>query len=97
LQVMASWLGRMAGEVALLYGAGDGLYLAGGLPANIVPALQTGHFEQAFLGTGARADYLRHVPVRIVKMAADAAMRGAALASGRSLPVHAAPRRQPAS
>ena len=84
LQVMAGWLGRMAGDVALIHGAEDGLYLAGGLPANIVPALQTGHFEQAFLGTGQRADYLRHVPVRIVKMAADAAMRGAALASGRS-------------
>lgn len=93
LQVMAGWLGRMAGEVALIYGASDGLYLAGGLPANVVQALQTGHFEQEFLGTGRRADYLRHVPVRIVKMAADAAMRGAALAAGRAEPPHGTPRR----
>lgn len=97
LQIMASWLGRMAGEVALLYGTVDGFYLGGGLPANIIPALQTGHFEQAFLGSGRRADYLRHVPVRIVKMAADAAMRGAALASGRSLPSRSTPRRLSAS
>ena len=97
LQIMAGWLGRMAGDVALLYGASDGLYLAGGLPANIVPALQTGHFDQAFFGAGRRADYLRPVPVRIVKMAADAAMRGAALGLGRSLPSRSAPRRASAS
>ena len=95
LQVMAGWLGRLAGEVALIYGASDGLYLAGGLPANIVAALKTGHFEQAFLGTGRQADLLRHVPVHVVKMAADAAMRGAALASGRALPHKSAPRRSP--
>ena len=92
LQVMATWLGRLAGEVALVYGSADGLYLGGGLVANIVPALQTGHFEQAYLGNGRRAEYLRDVPVRVIKMAADAAMRGAALASGRSLPSRAAPR-----
>ena len=86
LQIMATWLGRMAGDVALIYGAGGGLYLGGGLPANIIPALQTGHFEQAFLGEGRRADYLRQVPVQIVKMSADAAMRGAALAAGKSPP-----------
>lgn len=97
LQIIATWLGRMAGEVALIYGASDGLYLGGGLPANIVPALQTGHFEQAFLGSGRRADYLRHIPVRIVKMAADVAMRGAALASGRSLTSRPTPHRLSAS
>jgi glucokinase len=97
LHIMATWLGRMAGDVALIYGATDGLYLGGGLPANIVSALQTGPFEQAFLGSGRRADHLRHVPVRVVKMAADAAMRGAALAMGRSLPSHATPRRLSAS
>jgi glucokinase len=93
LQVMATWLGRLSGDMALLYGTVGGLYLAGGLPANIVSALQTGHFGQSFLGSGRRADYLRHVPVRVVKMAADAAMRGAALAMGRSSPSRPAKRR----
>jgi len=90
LQVMAGWLGRMAGDMALLYGARDGVYLGGGLAANIVPALQTGHFEEAFVGTGRRAAYLQHVAVRIVKMSADASMRGAALALGRSSTPHRA-------
>jgi glucokinase len=94
LQIMATWLGRLAGEVALLFGASDGLYLGGGLPANIVPALQTGHFEQAFLGSGRRADYLRHIPIQVVKMAADASMRGAALGLGRASPAQAAPHRR---
>lgn len=81
LQVMAGWLGRMAGDMALLYGARGGLFLGGGLAANIVPALQTGQFSQAFTGNGRRAELLRDIPVRVVKMSADAAMRGAALAS----------------
>ena len=94
LQVMATWLGRMAGDMALRLGAKGGIYLGGGLVANTVPALQTGHFEQALLGTGRRADYLADIPVRVVKMAADAAMRGAALAFGKAHPQPvAAPRR----
>lgn len=97
LEVMAGWLGSMAAEMALLYGARGGLYLAGGLVANIVPALQTGHFERAFLGTGRRADYLSKVPVRVVKMAADAAMRGAALASAEAEPTTSGRRRMAAS
>lgn len=94
LQVMATWLGRMAGDMALRMGAKGGIYLGGGLVANTVPALQTGHFERALLGSGRRAEYLADVPVRVVKMAADAAMRGAALAFGKAHPHQAVtPRR----
>ncbi len=89
LELMAIWLGRFAGDIALHYGATGGLYLAGGMPANIVPALQTAHFRDAFEGLGERREYLGDVPVHIIKASADAGLRGAAIALSNSLPVRA--------
>ncbi len=75
---MASWLGRVAGDIALLYGARGGLYMGGGLIANIIPALQTGHFREAFESRGDRSAYVAKLPVKVIKTAADAGLRGAA-------------------
>ena len=96
LQIIATWLGRVAGDVALLYGARGGLYLGGGLVANIIPALQTGHFREAFESRGDRSAYIARLPVKVIKTAADAGIRGAAIAMARSLPSHSAASR-PAS
>ena len=90
LQIMATWLGRVAGDIALLYGARGGLYMGGGLVANIIPALQTGHFREAFESRGERSAYIAKVPVKVIKTAADAGLRGAAIAMARSLPSHPA-------
>lgn len=86
LQIMATWLGRVAGDIALIYGARGGVYLGGGLVANIIPALQTGHFREAFESQGDRSSYIAKVPVKVIKTAADAGLRGAAIAMARSLP-----------
>ena len=88
LQIIATWLGRMAGDIALIYGARGGLYMGGGLVANIIPALQTGHFREAFESRGERSDYIARIPVKVIKTAADAGLRGAAIAMARSLPSH---------
>jgi glucokinase len=86
-------LGRFVGDLALVYGASGGVYLGGGLPANIVPALATPCFREAFEGEGGRRDYLGNVPVYAIKTAADAGLRGAAVALAQSLPVRPAARR----
>jgi glucokinase len=88
LELMATWLGRFAGDVALHYGATGGVYLAGGMPANIAPALNSRHFLDAFEGVGERHDYLADAPVHVIKASADAGLRGAAVALANSLPVH---------
>lgn len=93
LQLMATWLGQVAGDIALLYGARGGVYLGGGLVANIIPALGTGHFREAFENRGKRSDYIARVPVRVIKTAADAGMRGAAIALARTLSATAAAHR----
>lgn len=89
LELMATWLGRFAGDVALHYGATGGVYLAGGMPANISSALKSRHFLDAFEGVGERHGYLADVPVHVVKASADAGLRGAAVALANSLPVRA--------
>ncbi|HVY50726.1 MAG TPA: glucokinase [Devosia sp.] len=86
LELMATWLGRFAGDVVLHYGATGGLYLAGGMPSNIAPALQSRHFLDAFEGIGERREYLGDTPVHVVKAGADAGLRGAAIALANSLP-----------
>ena len=87
LELMATWLGRFAGDVALHYGATGGVYLAGGMPANIAPALKSRHFLDAFEGVGERHNYLADTPVHVIKASADAGLRGAAVALSNSLPV----------
>lgn len=87
LELMAIWLGRFAGDVALHYGATGGVYLAGGMPANIAPVLKSRHFLDAFEGVGERHDYLADTPVHVIKASADAGLRGAAVALANSLPV----------
>jgi len=86
LNLMAAWLGRFAGDMALHYGATGGVYLAGGMPANMIAALQTVHFRDAFEGAGDRHAYLGDVPVHVIKAGADAGLRGAAVALAASLP-----------
>jgi glucokinase len=86
LELMATWLGRFAGDIALHYGAIGGLYLAGGLPTGLAEVLKKGSFRAAFDGVGDRAAYLKDVAVYALKPAADPGLRGAAVALANSLP-----------
>lgn len=86
LRLMAIWLGRFAGDMAALFDARGGIYLTGGLCSNIVPALTTGHFREAFEAKGEFGAFLKTVPVMVIKTSADAGLRGAAVALAQSLP-----------
>lgn len=63
-------LGAEAGNVALKMLATGGLYLAGGLPMRMIPALQDGRFMQAFRRKGRMSELLDRVPVRVVRVRA---------------------------
>jgi glucokinase len=85
VRLMGLWFARFAGDVALLYGAQGGLYLAGGLSANIVPAMDRGVFLEAFADKGKHRSYLESIPVNVIKTGADAGLRGAAVALAQKL------------
>lgn len=57
--------------------ATGGLYLAGGIPAHILPKLTHAHFVQAFTNKGRLGKLLSEVPIHVVT--ARAALLGAAL------------------
>lgn len=57
--------------------ATGGLYLAGGIPAHILPKLTHAHFVQAFANKGRLGKLLSEVPIHVVT--ARAALLGAAL------------------
>lgn len=85
VNLIASAFGRFAGDIALVFGARGGVYLAGGLSAGIVPAIDHGRFRAAFADKGAMNGYLDILPLKVIKTGADAGLRGAAIALAREL------------
>jgi glucokinase len=82
----ARWLGRFAGDMALVYGARGGVYIGGGIPPHIVGSLKTEAFAASFRGKGALESYLAPVPVYVIK-AAEAGLKGAAVAVAAANPL----------
>jgi glucokinase len=66
LDTFVSVLGAEAGNMALKVLATGGLYLGGGIPPRILPALQGGKFMQAFVKKGRFAELLARVPVHVI-------------------------------
>ena len=66
LDVFIRILGAEAGNLALKVLATGGVYLAGGIPPRILPALQEGSFLKAFRSKGRYAALLSRTPVRVV-------------------------------
>lgn len=85
LELFVRWLGRFAGDMALVYGARGGVYLGGGIAPHIITALEAPGFRAAFEGKGRLSAFLEAIPVHVVK-AADAGLRGAALALSLRVP-----------
>lgn len=82
----ARWLGRFAGDMALVYGARGGVYIGGGIPPHIIGSLKTEAFAASFRGKGALESYLAPVPVYVIK-AAEAGLKGAAVAVAAANPL----------
>jgi len=77
LEMFASILGDEASNLALKVLATGGVYLAGGIPAHVLPKLTDGRFTQAFLNKGRLSALLGAMPIHVVT--ARAALLGAAL------------------
>jgi glucokinase len=79
LDLFVAWLGRFAGDLALVYGAQGGVYLGGGIAPRIAGILASGRFRAAFQGKGRLRPYLAPIPTYVIT-APDAGLRGAAVA-----------------
>jgi glucokinase len=77
LGLFATYLGRFAGDLALVFMAYGGVYLAGGIPAKIAPALREGGFREAFVAKEPHRELLEKMLTAIV-VKSDAALGGIA-------------------
>jgi len=59
-------LGAVAGDLALVYGAWDGVYLAGGVLTALAPLLESERFRMRFNDKGRFADAMARVPVGLI-------------------------------
>jgi glucokinase len=84
LDVFITWLGRFAGDAALLFGARGGVYLGGGIAPKIALALSSGAFRAAFQEKGRMTAYLAPIPVYVIR-ADFATLKGAAAALSAQL------------
>jgi len=66
LDTFVSILGAEAGNLALKVLATGGVYLGGGIPPRILPALQKGEFMDAFWRKGRMSGLLARMPVHVV-------------------------------
>jgi glucokinase len=84
LRLYVSMLGTVAGNLAVTSLSVGGVYLGGGIPPKILPALKQGSFLKAFLAKGRFADFLSRIPVRVI-LNDKATLLGAAHAAFETL------------
>ncbi|MBX2859557.1 MAG: glucokinase [Cellvibrionaceae bacterium] len=78
LQLFCSFLGALAGNLALTYGAKGGVYLAGGILPRLIDFFRSSEFNQRFSEKGIMSNYLTHIPVNLVAYEYSALLGAAA-------------------
>ena len=66
LDLFFRFLGAVAGDIALTYGAFGGVYLAGGIVPRYLPRFRDSGFRQSFEAKGRMGDYLKPIPVFVI-------------------------------
>jgi glucokinase len=92
LELFVSILAAEAGNLALGVLATGGVYLAGGIPPRILPAIEEGRFMRSFVRKGRLRELLTRLPVHVVMRRAallGAALYGLELAAAAALAVPA--------
>ena len=62
MEVFCGWLGSLAGDLAIAFGA-KSVYLAGGISGHIDNFLRSGAFKARYVNKGVLSEVLRHTPV----------------------------------
>ena len=66
IRIFVSVLGAEAGNLALKVLATGGVYLGGGIPPHIIPALEDKDFMESFTGKGRFSELLSRIPVHVI-------------------------------
>jgi glucokinase len=71
LEMFCSWLGAVAGNLALTFSARGGVYIAGGIVPRLGDRLSLSSFRKKFESKGRFESYLREIPTKVVVRADD--------------------------
>ncbi|MEO8526412.1 MAG: glucokinase [Caldimonas sp.] len=77
LHLFFAFLGAVAGDVALTFGANGGVYIGGGIVARFGFAIDRSAFRERFEAKGRRRAYLEAIPTSVIMDASSLALRGA--------------------
>ena len=66
LSLFATYLGRVAGDLALVFMARGGVFLSGGIAQKIVPVLEKPEFRAAFEDKAPHSALLRSIPTNVI-------------------------------
>ena len=78
LDMFASFLGSVAGDLALTLGARGGVYIGGGIVPRLMGWFETSSFRARFEAKGRFAAYLQPIPVWVIQASESPALWGAA-------------------
>ncbi|NKN37120.1 glucokinase [Agrobacterium sp. a22-2] len=66
ISLFSTYLGRLAGDLALIFMARGGVFLSGGISQKILPALKTSKFRLAFEDKAPHSALMRTIPTFVV-------------------------------
>lgn len=66
LELFATYLGRLAGDLALVFMARDGVYLSGGIAQRILPVLKSSDMRAAFEDKAPHSALMKSIPVFVI-------------------------------
>ncbi len=66
VELFVTYLGRTAGDLALVFMSRGGVFLTGGIAQKIIPALKSGAFRTAFEDKAPHSQLLRSMPVYVI-------------------------------
>lgn len=66
IDLFATYLGRVAGDLALVFMARGGVFLAGGIAQKIIPALQKPGFREAFEDKAPHSGIMKMIPTFVI-------------------------------
>ena len=80
IDLFCSFLGSVAGNLALTLGARGGVYIGGGIVPRLLPELEGSRFRDRFEGKGRFQDYMVAIPTFVIDAAESPAFMGASRA-----------------
>ncbi len=66
LECFCAFLGSVAGNLALTFGARGGVYIAGGIVPRLIAFLKESAFVDRFVHKGVMSDYVKNIPVSVI-------------------------------